>query len=38
VERDRIAKTGPNASKVYSRASVIRFLENRFLGVNPAKN
>lgn len=32
VERDRLAAVGPRASKLYSRDSVIRFLESRFIG------
>jgi len=32
VERDRLAATGPRASKLYARASVIAFLQSRFIG------
>ena len=32
VERDRLAATGPRASKLYARASIIAFLHSRFIG------
>ncbi len=37
VERERLARSGPRASRVYSRASIVHFLESRFLG-HPAAN
>lgn len=37
VERDRLAATGPRASKLYSRDSIVAFLRCRFLGM-PAHN
>ena len=38
VERERVAAKGPRASRLYSRASIVKFLESRFLGVSPSKN
>ncbi len=32
VERERAAAQGPRASRLYSRASIVQFLESRFLG------
>jgi hypothetical protein len=32
VERDRPAAVGPRASRLYSRASVVAFLQSRFIG------
>ena len=37
VERERLAASGPRASRVYSRESIIAFLQSRFLG-NRADN
>jgi len=37
VERDRLAPTGPRASKLYTLASIVSFLELRFLGI-PSQN
>ncbi len=37
VERERLAASGPRASRVYTRESIVQFLQARFLG-NPAEN
>jgi hypothetical protein len=37
VERDRLAPTGPRASKLYTLASISAFLSSRFLGI-PSEN
>lgn len=37
VERERVAASGPRSSRIYSRASIVEFLQSRFLG-NPAEN
>jgi len=37
VERERLAVSGPRSSRVYSRASIVAFLQSRFLGT-PTSN
>jgi hypothetical protein len=38
VERERLAASGPRASRVYSRASILSFLQSRAIGGNPLTN
>ncbi|HVU07648.1 MAG TPA: hypothetical protein VHG89_03795 [Verrucomicrobiae bacterium] len=38
VERERLAASGPRASRIYSRQSIITFLQSRAIGGNPLMN
>jgi len=38
VERDRVVQKGPRASRLYSRESIIKFLNNRSLVRDPQLN